>query len=180
MERIDGRIHGRMRQRPLRLLPPLSDVTALAAALGIRADEILTTPPPRAADTGGTHLLVRVRDASVVDRIVPAHQALLEVLRDAGAEGCYAYSFDPSARGHAYARFFNPTVGLWEDAATGTAAGPLAAYLGREHLLADNRLIVEQGVKMGRRSLLNIRLAPDPELSGAGLIVLRGTLQSPR
>ena len=30
----------------------------------------------------------------------------------------------------AYARFFNLTVELWEDAATGTAAGPLAAYLG--------------------------------------------------
>lgn len=180
MERIDGRIHGRMRQRPLRLLPALSDVAPLAAALGIRVEEIVTTPPPRTADTGGTHLLVRLRDALVVDRVVPIHSALLEVLRKADAEGCYVYSFDPAQPGHAYARFFNPTVGLWEDAATGTAAGPLAAYLGRENLLRDERLVVEQGVKMGRRSLLNVRLAPDAELSGAGLIVLQGVLQSPR
>jgi PhzF family phenazine biosynthesis protein len=180
VERIDGRIHGRMRQKPLRLLQPLSSVTLLAAALGIGADDVLTTPPPRPADTGGMHLLVRLRDASVVDRVVPAHQILREVLREAGAEGCYVYAFDPAAPDFAYARFFNPTVGLWEDAATGTAAGPLAAYLGRENLLRDNKLIVEQGVKMGRRSLLNVALSPDPELSGAGLIVLRGVLQSPR
>ncbi len=30
---------------------------------------------------------------------------------------------------------------------------------------------------MGRRSLLHIRLTPDPELSGAGIVVLRGTLE---
>ena len=180
VERIDGRIHGRMQQRPLHLLAPLTDVAPLAAALGIRREDILTSPAPRAGDTGGTHLLVRLRDASVVDSIVPSHEALLPVLRAAGAEGCYVYSFDPDAPDHAYARFFNPTVGLWEDAATGTAAGPLAAYLGYEKLLRDNKLVIEQGVKMGRRSLLNVRLNPHPELSGAGLIVLRGVLQLPR
>lgn len=180
VERIDGRIHGRMRQRPLRLLEPVRDISALAGALGINSEDILTTPPPRTGDTGGNHLLVRLRDALVVDRVVPAHESLLNVLRDAGAEGCYVYAFDPAKPGSAYARFFNPTVGLWEDAATGTAAGPLAAYLGREGLLQDNSLIVEQGVKMGRRSLLNVRLSPDPELSGAGLIVLHGRLKSPR
>ncbi len=180
LERIDGRIHGRMRQAPLRLLPPLSNVVPLAAALGLRIEDIQTTPPPRPASTGATHLLVRVRDASTVDRAVPKHEALLPVLREAGAEGCYLYAHDPQTPEFAYARFFNPTVGLWEDAATGTAAGPLAAYLEHEHLLRDARLVIEQGTKMGRRSLINIHLTPDPEVSGAGLIVLRGVLRSPR
>jgi PhzF family phenazine biosynthesis protein len=177
LERIDGRIHGRMRQAPLRLLPPLSDVAPLAAALGLRIEDVLTTPAPRPANTGATHLLVRVLDPAAVDRAVPEHRALLAVLRGAGAEGCYVYSHDPQAPESAYARFFNPTVGLWEDAATGTAAGPLAAYLNREHLLRNDSLVIEQGTKMGRRSLLNVRLSPDPELSGAGLIVLRGVLR---
>jgi PhzF family phenazine biosynthesis protein len=179
LERVDGRIHGRMRQSPLHLLPPLTDVAPLAAALGLTVEDILMNPPPRPANTGATHLLVRVRDASTVDRATPAHQALLPVLREAGAEGCYVYAHDPQVPDSAYARFFNPTVGLWEDAATGTAAGPLAAYLGRENLLREAKLVIEQGVKMGRRSLINVRLAPDPELSGAGLIVLRGTLANP-
>jgi hypothetical protein len=29
---------------------------------------------------------------------------------------------------------------------------------------------------MGRRSLLQLSLAPDPELSGTGVVTLRGTL----
>lgn len=54
---------------------------------------------------------------------------MLAILDKTVAEGCYVYAFDRDAPETAYARFFNPTVGQWEDAATGTAAGPLAAYL---------------------------------------------------
>ena len=176
LQRVDGRVVGRMRQSPLKLLTQLDSLEALADALALAPGDILTTPPPRTADTGANHLLVRVASPAVVDRSDPKAPALLEVLRAAEAEGCYVYAWDPSSPGTAYARFFNPTVGLWEDAATGTAAGPLAAYLAYEGLIGDV-LTVEQGAKMGRRSLLEVSLTPEPELSGAGIIVLRGTLE---
>jgi PhzF family phenazine biosynthesis protein len=177
LARIDGRIHGRMGQAALRLSTPLTSPKSLADALGLRADDISPLPVARVADTGAAHLMARLRDAQAVDRATPSAEQLLLVLKSVGAEGCYIYAFDPAAPDTAYTRFFNPTVGLWEDAATGTAAGPLCAYLGAEGLLNGNQtLLVEQGVKMGRRSLLHIRLTPNPELSGAGIIVLRGTL----
>jgi len=177
LERREGRVHGRMRQSTLRLSSPLTELAPLAAALGLAVDDLLVHPAPRAADTGAGHLQVRARDALAVDRAQPVADKLLAVLRSAGAEGCYLYSFDEATPGAAYARFFNPTVGLWEDAATGTAAGPLCAYLGSEGLLAaDSSLVVEQGVRMGRRSLLRVRLTPEPELSGAGIVVFRGVL----
>lgn len=177
LARTDGRIHGRMRQAPLRLSEPLADTGHLARALGLGPRDIVPLPAPRAADTGAAHLMVRARNAATVDGAVPSAGALLSVLQAAGAEGCYVYAFDPAVPDKAYARFFNPTVGLWEDAATGTAAGPLCAYLGAEGLLnPDKTLVIEQGVKMGRRSLLQLRLDPDPELSGSGIVVMRGTL----
>lgn len=179
LEARGGRFHGRMRQAALRLSPPFAELAALAAALAIPVEAVVSRPPPRVASahSGTGHLLVRVRDAQTIDRIKPATDALLAVLRSAGAEGCYVYAFDESAPQTAYARFFNPTVGLWEDAATGTAAGPLCGYLGSEGMLAaDAALIVEQGVAMGRRSLLQIRLTPEPEISGSGVVVLRGWL----
>jgi len=177
LEKRDGRIFGKMRQAPLKLLPPLGDVAPLAVALGLQTGDIMAEPQPRPGDTGVAHLLVRVRDAGAVDRAKPVSDALLDVLRQAGAEGCYVYAHDSLAPETAYARFFNPTVGLWEDAATGTAAGPLAAYLGQQGLLRNGAIAVEQGTKMGRRSVLNLRLTPDPELSGSGVIVLRGTIR---
>lgn len=172
---VDGRIFGRMRQSALRLGPPLRDLTPLAAALGLAPDDILSEPPSRAADTGTAHLLVRLRDAAAVDRAEPFARGLLKVLNAASAEGCYVYALDSAAPDRAYARFFNPTVGLWEDAATGTAAGPLAAYLASAGMISEI-LEIEQGTKMGRRSILRVSLSPQPEILGAGIITMRGTL----
>lgn len=173
---IDGRVHGRMRQASLRLSEPLKDTAPLATALGLDDGSILVEPKPRPADTGASHLMVRVRDARTVDLAVPDAAKLLAVLNETTAEGCYIYALDADAPETAYARFFNPTVGLWEDAATGTAAGPLAAYLGSMGLLRNNAIAIEQGTKMGRRSIIRLRLAPEPEISGAGIVVLRGDL----
>ncbi len=177
LEERAGRFHGRMTHAPLQLHPPLTNVGPLAAALGLDTKDLLPSPAPRAADTGAPHLMVRVSDADTVDRCNVDADRLLPLLGPAGAEGCYVYAFDSAAPGHAYARFFNPTVGLVEDSATGTAAGPLTAYLGSEGLLGqDQALAIEQGCKMGRRSVLNVQLSPDAELSGTGVVVFRGEL----
>ena len=43
--------------------------------------------------------------------------------------------------------------------------------------LAANELAIEQGTKMGRRSIMRIRVNLEPELSGTGIVVLRGVLR---
>lgn len=177
LEKAGGRVHGRMRQAPLRLLDPLEDIGPLAEALGLSPRVILSDPKPRPADTGAAHLMVRVLNAGTVDEALPKADALLAVLKRAQAEGCYIYAIDDPATETAYARFFNPTVGLWEDAATGTAAGPLAAYLASERRLKNNQLAIEQGTKLGRRSILRVRMTSQPELSGTGVVVLRGMIR---
>lgn len=177
LQSVAGRVHGRMTQATLKLFEPLEDSTALTAALGLEEGELLNYPSIRPADTGVTHLMIRVKDVNAVDRAQPDANALLAELKRTPAEGAYIYSFDDAANPvTAYARFFNPTVGLWEDAATGTAAGPLAAYLASLDLLPSGSIEIEQGTKMGRRSLLQITLSSRPVLSGTGRIVLAGTL----
>lgn len=176
LERRAGQIHGRMIQGQLKLLPPLAESHDLGRALGLASGDLLPHPPPRPADTGAAHLMVRLADKAAVDRAQPLAEALLAVLKPSGAEGCYVYAFDNASSERAYARFFNPTVGLWEDSATGTAAGPLAAYLAHEGLLPGGELVIEQGTRMGRPSFLHVRLTPAPELSGSGVIVFKGAL----
>ena len=59
------------------------------------------------------------------DRIRPDAAALFAVLKSVNGEGCNVFSLDPRRpEAVAYTRFFNPTVGISEDPATGTAAGP--------------------------------------------------------
>ncbi len=158
-----------------------TDPAALAAALGIDGSDLAADQPAQVVSTGAGHLLVGVRDRAVVDRVRPVAGQLLEVLRDSGGEGCYVYSLDPlepAAGSVAYARFFNPTVGIAEDPATGTAAGPLVAALVARGVLADGvEAVVEQGFLVGRPSRLRVSVAGQQvRLSGSGLVVADGTL----
>jgi PhzF family phenazine biosynthesis protein len=158
----------------------LDDRAALAAALGL-AEADLLDEPAQVVSTGAGHLLVPLRSRTAVDSANPDARQLSAVLQTVTDEGCYVYSHDPhNATGEsiAYARFFNPTVGISEDPATGTAAGPLAARLVREGSLRPGATaIVEQGYRLGRPSHLRVTMLDGTvRLSGAGVVAATGTL----
>ena len=60
-----------------------------------------------------------------------------------------------------HSRMFAPALGISEDPATGSASGPLGAYLLRYALAESGDMISEQGFEMGRRSLIQ-----DPNSAG--------------
>ena len=103
------------------------DLSRLAASLGLTAADLAVDRVPcQVVSTGAAHLMVPIRHRDAVDRIRPDPRRLLAVLSEAGAEGCYTFSLDPRRpEAVAYARFFNPTVGISEDPATGR---PLALW----------------------------------------------------
>ena len=152
------------------------DTTSLAAALGLSAQDLIAPGLPiQVVSTGAAHLLVPARDAATVDRARPDFARLLSVLQSLGGEGCYLFTLD----GRISARFFNPTVGLWEDPATGTAAGPLSCYLLRYgRVAAGEHIQIAQGRAMGRPSLIEVRVNETaPEIIGRGIIVAEGVLR---
>src|ERR1700733_4663597 len=120
-----------MDQSPPRFGAVAGDRAGLAPCLGLGERDLAPDEDARLASAGAVHLLVPARDRGAVDRAAPDPARLKSALRQAGAEGCCLYSRDPvdAAGAVAYARFFNPTAGIAEDPATGTAAGPLAARL---------------------------------------------------
>jgi trans-2,3-dihydro-3-hydroxyanthranilate isomerase len=80
---------------------------------------------------------------------------------------------------------FAPGLGVPEDPATGSAAGPLAVHLVRHGLLAHGaELEIAQGVRMGRPSTLLARAIGSPqagvervEVSGSAVVVGAGELR---
>jgi PhzF family phenazine biosynthesis protein len=158
----------------------LNDREALADALGLAETDLLDEPA-QVVSTGAGHLLVPLRSRAAVDSANPDARRLSALLQAVTDEGCYVYSRDPhntTGESIAYARFFNPAVGISEDPATGTAAGPLAARLVREGRLRPGATaIVEQGYRLGRPSHLRVSVENDiVRLSGAGVIAATGTL----
>ncbi len=158
----------------------VTDRRALAGALGLREADLVDVPA-KVVSTGAGHLLVEVRDRRTVDETVPDSPTLMTLLREVGGEGCYVYSRDPhtpESGSVAYARFFNPTVGIAEDAATGTAAGPLVAALVRAGTVPEGQWVMEQGFALDRPSRLHVGVhGSTVTLSGSGLVVADGTLR---
>lgn len=169
-----------MDQEAPQMLTKVADVANLARSLGLAPEDLAVDRVPcQVVFTGAAHLMVPIRDRDTVDRIRPNAPALFEVLKQAGAEGCYVFSLDARQPGAtAYARFFNPTVGIWEDPATGTAAGPLAALLVAHGLARVGQIqVIEQGTAMGRTSLIQAEVFPDKvQIAGRGVVVASGKL----
>jgi trans-2,3-dihydro-3-hydroxyanthranilate isomerase len=176
--------------------PPFADRACFAAALGLTEADLLEDAPLRVGSTGLPHLYIPLRDRAAVDRAELDVPALLACFGAANSAAVYLFAPDdrpgapPEPGDHrVYARMFAPhDGGIPEDPATGSAAGPLGAYLVRHALVpagAVLRIVCEQGTKMGRQSFLHIHLRPDPggaetiEVGGGVVPVLEGTLRLP-
>jgi trans-2,3-dihydro-3-hydroxyanthranilate isomerase len=179
------RAHGQplvvsMDQLPPQFLQSVSDRAELAASLGLDQDDLTANEPARVVSTGAAHLIVAVTDRAAVDRATPDGPRLATLLAHVGGEGCYLYSPDTvdAAGAVAYTRFFNPTMGIVEDPATGTAAGSLVALLVASGKVPDGvTVIVEQGHALGRPSRIQVTVSgPRVRVSGSGLVVAQGTL----
>lgn len=151
----------------------IDDPAGLARALSLGPAQV---GDAQVVSTGAGHLLVRIATREAVDAAVPHGRELAAILAEAGGEGCYLYSTEG---GEPYTRFFNPTVGIVEDPATGTAAGPLAVLLARSgQVPADAPVFIEQGHHLGRPSRIRVDVDGDTvRLSGSGLVVGRGELR---
>jgi trans-2,3-dihydro-3-hydroxyanthranilate isomerase len=156
------------------------DIPGLAGALGLEKEDISQSLPTQVVSTGAGHLLVPVRNRAGVVGAHPDSQRLAKILKTSGGEGCYLYCLDPVLPSSAaHARFFNPTMGIVEDSATGTAAGPLACQLVRHGIAKENTtIIIEQGYEMKRPSLLRVEVhGKAVRLAGRGVTVIEGTLR---
>ena len=159
----------------------VGEISPLASALDLGDAELsVGRLQAQVVSTGVPHLLVPVRDLGALARARPKSEALAAYLRSVGAQGCYTFCLDPlDSEAPAQARFFGPNVGIAEDPATGSAAGPLAAYLVARRLASERRpVIIEQGSAMGRPSRIEVRVSGGGvRVSGSAVLVVEGRLR---
>ena len=125
------------------------------------------------------HLMVPVANLEALKRAVLNKSLLKEASQKFGFEGCYLFTTEhPGTDYLAQTRFFNPSIGIDEDPATGTAAGPLAGYL--ESLGYINKDIdyqVLQGEYVNQPSTIRVKVIADGIwISGSSVIVAKGEL----
>ena len=162
---------GRMRQ-PVPTWEPYERAAELLAALGVEGSRL----PVEAYRNGPRHVYVALDSEEAVGRLRPDITAL-GALPGIGV-GCFAGS-GPRWK----LRYFAPALGVAEDPATGSAAGPLGVHLARHEQIAFGQQIeVRQGEEIGRPSVLLVRVdaaggeVTAVDVGGSAVIVARGEL----
>jgi trans-2,3-dihydro-3-hydroxyanthranilate isomerase len=167
-----------MLQEPAVMGPQLDAAPALAAVGLAATDAAGTRLRPQVVSTGVPQVILPVQRAALARaRANPA--ALKALLEPLGAVCLYVVAWESG--GQAWARsFFVDVAGATEDPATGSAAGPVLAYLHERTGL--RALDINQGIEMGRRSLLRCKFDDETErvrVGGDVVILAEGTVALP-
>lgn len=179
-----------MTQPPSRIGPPLQVAEEAARALSLDRSEISVDPIPLVvAVTGIPFLMVQLRTRAAMKKIVVNQPVLNALVEKTEATGIYVFTLDTgSADVLATARMFGgPGVGIDEDPATGSAAGPFAATLVHYGLAKPSagvaRFTIEQGVDMGRPSYIEAEVEGEAgdaravRIAGSSVILIRGEIE---
>lgn len=145
-----------MTQLPVAFGNDVDDRELVARAIGLELGDLVPDLPIRSVSTGLAWTMVPLRDAARLARAQRNGRAIEEVVASTGDEGLYLFAITDEG---VTARMFDVTFGIGEDPATGSAAGPLGAYLA-EHGLAGmpGSILVRQGERVGRPSELFVEV----------------------
>jgi trans-2,3-dihydro-3-hydroxyanthranilate isomerase len=161
--------HGRMLQ-PLPSWRPYEREAELLAALGLARSGL----PVEVYRNGPLHVYIELESERALAELAPDMRALAG-LGELGV-ACFA-----GAGTRWRARVFAPALGIPEDPATGSAAGPLAVHLARHGRIAFGEEVqISQGAEIGRPSVLYARAEGSAaaiervEVAGEAVIVANG------
>ncbi len=149
----------RMIQPAPKFLKKLENRKEIAATVGLSSSTISTKYPMQYVATGAPFLIVPLISLEAVQKAQPDGQAILRTLGDeTTARIVLITSETVNKDSDVHVRMFAPDVGVLEDPATGSAAGPIGAYV--DHYGLVNRatrqtpIFIEQGYEINRPSQL--------------------------
>jgi trans-2,3-dihydro-3-hydroxyanthranilate isomerase len=163
-----------MTQPEARFLARVQDRQLLASALSLQPDDIRSDLPAEVVSSANPFLFVPIASLDGLGRM----RANMEVWGEAtaGMERGGVLGFVETSTDRVRARMFAPGLGVAEDPATGSAAGPLGAYFARYRGVTS--LLIEQGVEMGRPSTLHVDASEArPRVGGRAVTVASGELR---
>jgi trans-2,3-dihydro-3-hydroxyanthranilate isomerase len=171
LRRENGAVAFGEMDQPLPVREPFDREDELLYALGVRNSAL----PVEAYRNGPAHVYVALETEEEVAALRP-DMAALEDLGDVYGFSCFA-----GARAGVRTRMFAPGLGVPEDPATGSAAGPLALHLACHGRIGwGEQIEIRQGAEIGRPSALSARVEGSEDrvdrvvVGGQAVIVARG------
>src|SRR6476660_10161308 len=168
-----------MTQKEAQFKPLKVKKASLAQALGLSLKDFDRTLEPMCVSTGVFNLMVPLRNRAALGKI---GMNMAELRRLLGKNATMAYCFALGKNTTTFSRGMLPWE-LYEDAAAGSAAGSLGAFLVKHgELNTGQTLSILQGAEMGRPSRIEVEVTQAgkklvPRVSGAAVRVFEGAIE---
>jgi PhzF family phenazine biosynthesis protein len=162
----------------------VQDAAEVAGIFGLSAGDV--AHPPQIVSTGTSFCITLLRDHDALRRAQVDPQALARWQERTGETGFiepFLVCLGGAETGDTFARLLLPPPMPAEDPFTGSATGCMAAYLWRHRLIANPRLVAEQGHWMGRPGRADVEVLGLPDaiegirVGGRGVVLMQGTLR---
>ena len=149
----------RMKQPKPQYLSKCTDYEDIAESVGLPSQDISDELPMQFVGTGQPFLIVPVASLSAVQRAQPNGALITKTLANQLSSKIVLLTTETvHSESDVHVRMFAPDVGVLEDPATGSAAGPIAAYLEYHDVLKratqGEPIVIEQGYEIHRPSQL--------------------------
>ncbi len=160
----------RMTQSAPQYLDKLTNRAVIAKTVGLQKSAFATNHPMQYVSTGHPFLIVPLKSLDAVQNAQPNASLILHTLKDQLSSDIVLLSTETvNPNSDVHVRMFAPGAGVLEDPATGSAAGPIGAYIEHHNLLRRDTkgksIIIEQGYEMHRPSQLITQVVGEAEPS---------------
>jgi len=171
------------------------DIEDLAEMLSLDPEDFLMGDyAPQAVSCGLPFLFIPLKSQKALARAKLKRDPWQSLLANSWADCVYLFTFETSRQSiflrsqsaAVRSRMFAPSLGIEEDPATGSAAAALGGYLGiRDQRDGILQWQIEQGIEMGRPSLLTVQTFKKEGLiqkicvGGSSVMVIQGVMEIP-
>lgn len=122
------------------------DQQFILQSLSLKEEGLLSNAPISLVNTGNSFIIIPVANSEVLKNLEPDFELIEQISEKYDLIGFYAFSTETKDHERdANARMFAPRYGILEEAGTGMAAGPLAAYLYDVLGFKKQRFLIQQG-----------------------------------
>lgn len=157
----------------------IKDVEEVARAFSIKREDMGVDEDmlPAVIDNGIATMVLPVKNKEVLLNLNPKRRRMEELAEKYDCLTFHLFHYD-SERGVAEQRNFSPAIGIWEESATGTGSGAMYYYLKAKNKLAKEKLVANQGRKIGRPSEIFVHSKNERiYVGGTACIVMEGILR---
>jgi trans-2,3-dihydro-3-hydroxyanthranilate isomerase len=153
----------RMKQKPPEYLEELNNPVPVLKAIGLAEKSLSEEYPAQFVSTGNPFLIIPLKSLSSVQKADPNGKEIIKALDSTTSPDILIFSTETIHNdSHVHARVFAPAFGVLEDPATGSAAGPLGAFLEYHDVVPAHthgeEFVIEQGYEMKRPSKLRVQV----------------------